>query len=827
MDKRYSSWLLENIILGEVIRLHIGVNMIGRNNSSHIRVNSNFASRNHAEIIVSEDEKTIIIRDLNSSNGIYVNHNSTTRAILKKGDLIGVGVRINYNIATIEHPLFVLKTAPMKCYVEMQENVEPKSISLEKANNLDSSSVSKSETAINFNILNIQRNNSSNVVTPITTDVSINATKLNSSNITPKPADTMNCMEKSPSSNLNILNDDLILISEDEEPNIAVVKNDIASPKTNGNTLLAGQCIVLLTEESSSEETMDKEIKNEKLDDNKFQLASIVPQNNISDNNECGNNKIAQQNNMSDNNEYAEKEEEEFILTQKAIDDIKAEFLTDDYNSFENDINTIPEALDNSLGYENFDSVIIDDDYDADLEEKVEIWSNKLLSQNVMEQSQIFEEDNCEEPISTEIECEFKNTTHQTLIDEILFPLRQKLESHKKKKVFKKKKKSGYISISSDDESIKSKKRKQSLSKRTKRKRVVEDKGKIATETKEATEKRARLNSTDEDITQVSNETRETQQNRTTENNITDDQLSVSNDNEHIKPNKIEETPQNHTRRNTITDDKIYNSSKDNKLEEIVKKVAKKNNSFLEVINPPHLPIHKGKHRGISAATASTTDFGQMLKSCEIDNLTKKNNVEKRKAMLKDIAEKSKEKKEKCESEDQKKKEVMKVKNTKVNRGAFLTNDVPKTICRKKSDDNSKLETSTNTALAQLKRRNSICGSLAERKEKVEAREKRTTNKITFASMQKNIVESFENQRRLEQVSTLRSCLFKTVQKTVRRVRFAEERNEIYYIEPRIGATKKVDKKDAELQPSYNARRDYMRRQFPKMQFHFKVCNNY
>ncbi|MBI3590007.1 MAG: FHA domain-containing protein [Candidatus Melainabacteria bacterium] len=65
---------------------------IGRNKACDIRVSNESASKRHCEIIKLGDE--IIIRDLNSRNGTYVNGNKITEAKLKNGDQVAVGLLV-------------------------------------------------------------------------------------------------------------------------------------------------------------------------------------------------------------------------------------------------------------------------------------------------------------------------------------------------------------------------------------------------------------------------------------------------------------------------------------------------------------------------------------------------------------------------------------------------------------------------------------------------------------------------------------------------------------------------------------------------------------
>lgn len=63
--------------------------IIGRGISSDIRFNDRAMSRTHCEILKNEDN--LIIRDLESQNGIRVNGRDVTEQILQDGDQLDIG----------------------------------------------------------------------------------------------------------------------------------------------------------------------------------------------------------------------------------------------------------------------------------------------------------------------------------------------------------------------------------------------------------------------------------------------------------------------------------------------------------------------------------------------------------------------------------------------------------------------------------------------------------------------------------------------------------------------------------------------------------------
>jgi predicted component of type VI protein secretion system len=72
------------------LRLIEGVNSIGRHDDCLIRIRSSQVSRRHCELF--EDDGRLIIRDLGSSNGTFVNGKRIgSQQVVKPGDVITVG----------------------------------------------------------------------------------------------------------------------------------------------------------------------------------------------------------------------------------------------------------------------------------------------------------------------------------------------------------------------------------------------------------------------------------------------------------------------------------------------------------------------------------------------------------------------------------------------------------------------------------------------------------------------------------------------------------------------------------------------------------------
>lgn len=67
--------------------------LIGRGVDADWQVGNRFASRRHCELVVTEDR--VLVRDLESSNGTFVNDRRTYRPTeIYDGDLIGVGSEV-------------------------------------------------------------------------------------------------------------------------------------------------------------------------------------------------------------------------------------------------------------------------------------------------------------------------------------------------------------------------------------------------------------------------------------------------------------------------------------------------------------------------------------------------------------------------------------------------------------------------------------------------------------------------------------------------------------------------------------------------------------
>jgi diguanylate cyclase (GGDEF)-like protein len=75
--------------LGKKYNLDMASLIIGRSSKSDIQIDQESVSRNHAKIVNSG--KTIIIRDLGSTNGTYVNDELIDEYVLRDRDLVKIG----------------------------------------------------------------------------------------------------------------------------------------------------------------------------------------------------------------------------------------------------------------------------------------------------------------------------------------------------------------------------------------------------------------------------------------------------------------------------------------------------------------------------------------------------------------------------------------------------------------------------------------------------------------------------------------------------------------------------------------------------------------
>jgi len=75
--------------LGKKYNLHASAIVIGRSSKCDIQIDQESISRNHSKIV--NNGKSLLIRDLGSTNGTYVNDEPVDEYVLRDGDLIKIG----------------------------------------------------------------------------------------------------------------------------------------------------------------------------------------------------------------------------------------------------------------------------------------------------------------------------------------------------------------------------------------------------------------------------------------------------------------------------------------------------------------------------------------------------------------------------------------------------------------------------------------------------------------------------------------------------------------------------------------------------------------
>lgn len=73
----------------EVLELNLGVNQFGRDPENHFPVNHPTVSARHAELILTADG--VLLRDLDSTNGTFINDALVKQAVLQAGQKLRLG----------------------------------------------------------------------------------------------------------------------------------------------------------------------------------------------------------------------------------------------------------------------------------------------------------------------------------------------------------------------------------------------------------------------------------------------------------------------------------------------------------------------------------------------------------------------------------------------------------------------------------------------------------------------------------------------------------------------------------------------------------------
>src|SRR4051812_44746520 len=74
---------------GRQIELKDGLNRIGRNAANDIEINEPSISSFHCELQVAEI--AVAVRDLNSTNGTFINEKQIVKGVLQRGDILTLG----------------------------------------------------------------------------------------------------------------------------------------------------------------------------------------------------------------------------------------------------------------------------------------------------------------------------------------------------------------------------------------------------------------------------------------------------------------------------------------------------------------------------------------------------------------------------------------------------------------------------------------------------------------------------------------------------------------------------------------------------------------
>lgn len=85
--------VIEGARLGEKLSITQNRAVIGRLSVCEIPLEDSLVSKNHAEVIL-QPGNNVLIRDLGSTNGLYLNEAQVAEAVLKDGDLIRLGKTI-------------------------------------------------------------------------------------------------------------------------------------------------------------------------------------------------------------------------------------------------------------------------------------------------------------------------------------------------------------------------------------------------------------------------------------------------------------------------------------------------------------------------------------------------------------------------------------------------------------------------------------------------------------------------------------------------------------------------------------------------------------
>lgn len=111
--------------------------LIGRNDECHIRIRSAGISRQHCEVLIKDG--SLMVQDLGSSNGTYVNQDRIKSQPVSAGDLVSVGelvfvVEVNGEPGDIDAGFLFEEGLPVPAESTQQEQQAPSLIPAGNAN---------------------------------------------------------------------------------------------------------------------------------------------------------------------------------------------------------------------------------------------------------------------------------------------------------------------------------------------------------------------------------------------------------------------------------------------------------------------------------------------------------------------------------------------------------------------------------------------------------------------------------------------------------------------------------------------------------------------
>jgi pSer/pThr/pTyr-binding forkhead associated (FHA) protein len=90
-EQGYALKLKQDKAILNTIRLKPGENLIGRMPENDIMIDDPEVSRSHARVLFSPEKNMIVVEDMQSENGIFVNNSKVEKKELKVGDQIRIG----------------------------------------------------------------------------------------------------------------------------------------------------------------------------------------------------------------------------------------------------------------------------------------------------------------------------------------------------------------------------------------------------------------------------------------------------------------------------------------------------------------------------------------------------------------------------------------------------------------------------------------------------------------------------------------------------------------------------------------------------------------